>query len=307
MDFPNTRLEYDVTGGDPLFVSDTVIATNNILAAMAILLNIGNNFAIVSGLIWNSGTSTYSTGYISLNGIIYFANNGVALNHYLTPNILGVEPKLHGDSNMYPTYNINYASDTITSTAYTSPKFGNNNMDSYRIDMNTITTNLITAFANIALKANSSDMAIALALKLAIANNLSDLANIATARTNLSVYSKIEVDTELALKANKTAENWTACQTETGWTGIVSYRKDGFGNLCIFGSRTSGSGGSFGQVPFRITDVAYQSGETGFITIEKQHGEVYTIEWNGSVATFNANHPALDGRIYYFNYIIPLT
>lgn len=84
------------------------------------------------------------------------------------------------------------------------------------------------------------------------ANNLSDLANIATARTNLGVYSTSSVDTALAFKANLAGATFSG--------NIV--RDNGLGQTIIapgsIGFSQTGGGGSF--VTYGSTAVTFADG-----------------------------------------------
>lgn len=157
-----------------------------------------------------------------------------------------------------------------------------------------------------------------LALKLTKASNLSDLGNRTVARANLEVTSTADMDTALNLKADITdvtnaldlkadidTGGWHSCASEGGFNCYITYMRDAFGHLHIFGTSESHSPAT-SSTPFRIP-VAYTTSITEFITIDRQYGEIFSIKFNGTVATFSSTTPVEAGKVYSFNVIIPLT
>jgi hypothetical protein len=96
-----------------------------------------------------------------------------------------------------------------------------------RADLNDMQTRMATAEASItANTANIAANTASIATKLAKASNLSDLASVGTSRTNLSVYSKAEVDAAIAGHASPAV--WGAISRAVGQDG---------GPRCVGGKR----------------------------------------------------------------------
>lgn len=114
-------------------------------------------------------------------------------------------------------------------------------------------------------------------------NNLSDLGNTTTARTNLGVYSSAQVDTALALKANLSGSAFTGDVTTTGRMGIGgSVANNANHKLAIYNGNivfSAGYGLAFGDGTTQTTAAttpdlsAYATKDaptlTGGVTIER--------------------------------------
>ena len=108
IDFPNDRLVYSNIGS-PVFDSDIQNGTQNLNLAIKMLLGVQSSFSILQGVNYDSGTQTYSSGYIYLNGIVYYCATGLALNQYLAPNPTDTCLVQFKNGNSYNTYRIYYA------------------------------------------------------------------------------------------------------------------------------------------------------------------------------------------------------
>ena len=99
-------------------------------------------FAIISGINFISGNN-YSSGYIILNGQIYYFPGGALLNKNLIPDNDTVELSITGiynDDNSYPIFRLYSVSISGTSGSSTSPKFVGN-MNDYRINLSLLFSN----------------------------------------------------------------------------------------------------------------------------------------------------------------------
>ena len=102
--------------------------------------------------------------------------------------------------------------------------------------------------------------------QLTIANNLSDVAVVATARTNLSVYSQAEVDTAIDGVVPRTSttgsaelpSGTTAQRDGTPSAGYLRYNSD-FGRFEGYSTAWAGLGGATGAGG---DDIFYENGQT---------------------------------------------
>ena len=146
--FPSIRQTNGVPG-KPAFVSDSIIATQGLMNSILAIANVPNpGFAILSGFVDN-GTTGFSSGYIILNGYVYFCPISILYGKYLIPNITDEQSKLYSDGNSYFTYKQYQVSVANSFISGSSPQLNVNSIDSYRIDLTTICANILNLENNV--------------------------------------------------------------------------------------------------------------------------------------------------------------
>jgi microcystin-dependent protein len=136
LQFPSQRLVYgSIVGGEPLFVSDALIAeqtANDAIKAIGGIQDGTDTFFILQGLDYNQSANTYGTGIIYFNGAFYYSANTLSEGNRLIP----ASPtqsfnQLFADGTVRPTYQ------TFTAVATTNPTGSTpvftGNMNAYRI------------------------------------------------------------------------------------------------------------------------------------------------------------------------------
>ena len=142
LQFPNVRKQY--TGvANPLFVSDISNLTENLLIAMANVLGLGpTDFAIISGMEYNSGAGTYAVGIVYMSGVFYYSNAVLTEGKYLQPSLTNALSKTFPDTVARYIYQVNNAVTSNTLVTGGSPVPFTGNMDIYRLN-NLATQNLL--------------------------------------------------------------------------------------------------------------------------------------------------------------------
>ena len=131
---PNKRIP-QAGIGNPLFVTDIQNVNEDLLFYVNMLLGLPNpGFAILQGLTYTSGgAGSYSSGYVYLNGQIYYFAGTLTGGNYLNPSNQLVDSKLFGDGNSYTTYQVFYV--VSSSTPVSGCPVFSGDMNAYRFNM----------------------------------------------------------------------------------------------------------------------------------------------------------------------------
>ena len=138
MDWPNIRKSY--TGvGNPIYISDIVELTQNVLAAMKAVLGLGaSDFYIISGMEYDAGAHTYAVGIVYINGVFYYSNAVLSEGKYLAPNLTNYLSEAFDDTVSRYIYTLQYAATSNTSVTGGSPVAFSGNMNAYRLNLSFI-------------------------------------------------------------------------------------------------------------------------------------------------------------------------
>lgn len=175
---------------NPAWIGDFVAANQAVNDLIAAITGLGNpGFAILSGLQYVTGVgagNTYTAGLFYLNGSIYWMPASFSEGLYLAPSPTDTMPEAFNDGN---TRNIYTLLSAVTSNVATSntPMFSGS-MNAFRIDLNTLSTNLQAASAIVA------------ELGTAAFKNVGTTSG--TIAAGDASYSKADSDTAYALKTN---------------------------------------------------------------------------------------------------------
>ena len=103
--YPFKRITYPGID-NPLYIDDIQACTEGIMAAIAMLADLGpTDFAIISGMeLSNDTIPQYSPGYFYLNGVFYYMQGTFLQNNWLVPNVQTSESEPFDDGQVRPIY-----------------------------------------------------------------------------------------------------------------------------------------------------------------------------------------------------------
>ena len=128
--WPNKHIDY-VGLQNPIFSTDVTIANNNVLLALASILNLSNtDFAIISGFVY--AAAEYSAGIVYINGNFYASAAPIAENLYIDYSTSTTLSKVFKDSTVHDTYTLYGCTGTATANSF--PQLVGN-MDQYRFSL----------------------------------------------------------------------------------------------------------------------------------------------------------------------------
>jgi hypothetical protein len=274
---------------NPLYVSDIVAANEAVIDAMKSMGGFAaSGFAILSGMVYDSGAHTYTAGVFYLNGSFYSIaafNEGV----YLIGGSTDIKISPFPDTTTKPIYT-SFAGTTTSNPSGASPIFSGN-MDLYRLNLSKLKTDLVTVQTFLGTLGNSATKNVGTTAGTVAAGDASYTKEDLTTSQKVTAYANKHADVDLQDVIGKFNFSLTTLSIKISFSNTITS-----GNL-LFKMLLPGNGSDGDIVAYSTVDMnGYNVNiNTGMVKFVKNgtYIECWTVtdfhNWSSNNSGFNVS------------------